>query len=292
MDYRRANFLRNLLMAKDLKSTNPDDYLAYLAGNASIAQIEQCFREFETRSRGANPIEVARQIARKYEDPSNLPASVWMDLQAELDSNQDDAEDFVPDFDSSDYSYISDSDSLDEMETFATSTYIDTIGSGLEIWPASKLHEARPIVAEAILHAEFPNGIHISPLNEFQARTSATKPHRVPVLGVQEIRNFMSKRSPDAIVMDPPLGDDGLSQTDLTEIFEIIRDRKPEGNTFVCDESLPELAHLFQNKSSTEIRKRLAENRSIDDLTYPSVVAYLKQMQWPPAADHHPPDPA
>jgi nicotinic acid mononucleotide adenylyltransferase len=52
----------------------------------------------------------------------------------------------------------------------------------------------------------------------------------------------------------------------------------PSQNVFVCGESQEEFAHLFSDKSSSEIRKRLDEQRSLEGLTYPSVVNYVTRL--------------
>jgi nicotinic acid mononucleotide adenylyltransferase len=50
-------------------------------------------------------------------------------------------------------------------------------------------------------------------------------------------------------------------------------------NTWVCDESLVEFAHLFNDMSSTQIRERRAANQSVADLTFPCVEEYLNELE-------------
>jgi hypothetical protein len=216
-----------------------DEYLEYVAGEETPEMVDYLFRCHESGSPEISALERSRRLARDFENPGNLPQDVWMELQAEHDSTREDAEEFVPDIDYSDYrDYDEDSDSFDDAEQFSTSLYIDTVGPGLEMWPASKVHEARQLSADTVVHSEYPNAIRILSHQEFQALTDNTRRVVVSKLTICEIRKILATKSPDAVIMDPPLGPGGLSQAELVEMFGLIRDRQPDGNTFVfvwCD---------------------------------------------------------
>jgi hypothetical protein len=211
--------------------------MEYFLGKSDPGEVSH-FIETIDHLEGDERLQAIQASARDHVQPEDLPLEVWIQLQ---DSTERDvSEDFIPN-DSAASDVGSDYDELDDERpdsiTFASSSRIERAGAGLEVWPDRRLARAdRPPMssaAEPRHRDDFPNFIECLSRDEFEARFTSTVIRTFPRLGLLEIRTALKGRVPDAIVVDPPYGDDDLSGDELTQILLTFQSLSDSANTFI-----------------------------------------------------------
>jgi hypothetical protein len=87
--------------------------------------------------------------------------------------------------------------------------------------------------AEPRHRGDLPNFIECVSREDFEARFARTHLRTFRRLGLLEIRTALKGRLPEAIVIDPPYGDDALSEDDLTQILLTFQSLSESENTFI-----------------------------------------------------------
>jgi hypothetical protein len=218
-----------------------EQYIPYLLGQSDPQVIDILMRKMEEA--GERPDfdreSFILEFAAQYGDPESLPPDIYMTLGKEedtddLDGSYEVKEESESDVESS-YSYEEDDqqpgkERIDDL--FSTRKHYVPVGGHLELWHPSKIWQVRNRPAESQVHAMFPNICHIVSHKKFQEELAGTKVKVFRRLGVAEFELAVKGGHPEAVVMDPPLMPDGISEAELVEMFRILK--KPEiCNTFI-----------------------------------------------------------
>ncbi|KAH0789609.1 hypothetical protein GPJ56_006495 [Histomonas meleagridis] len=223
---------------------DPLYYAAYARDDEPPEAIERKFAILEQRIQENSNTSTVQDIARKLlaEEalPNQLPTDIWFDLEDEvygpIDSDEGDAS-FLPSYgggDDEEY-YVERSlrtkgkkKSKTSHPTLSTSTQVEHLGSGVDLWPLYKVLKLHSNVG-MIPHRDFVNRETFRTREEFVEELTTPK-YVVDNIDVHTFVDIVGTQV-DAIIMDPPFGHNGW---DGNKLYKFISGLMPHlSRTFI-----------------------------------------------------------
>ncbi|OHT07571.1 hypothetical protein TRFO_05222 [Tritrichomonas foetus] len=205
-------------------------YIDALLQNLTPNEVEEAFK-YKTWLMDAKHYTETQAndlLFTKLATPQNVPPEIWFALEDGNEPRDKEDDDFDPGFEYgyNDYSdddvFLGDSPQSVDKANLATSTKIAKIGGTFEVWPAERYKLACAIPAEELYVTDLLNNIEIISHDDLQRMMNLTTYVYYDKIGLKEIMESVGTDT-EALVMDPPLGKNGFSNQEFTEICKYLK---------------------------------------------------------------------
>ena len=215
------------------KKINYLEYLDVILQNLPPNEIDEVFKfkNFLMNVRHLSEKQANYMLFKQFATPQNVPAEVWFSFDDVAEKTDFDDEEFDPSLDyeygeySDDDGYIGDSFQSIDKANLASSTKITKIGGTFELWTAERYKFACASPAEELSLSDLLNSIELSPYNKIQEMMNQTTYIYFKRIGLKEIQHNIPLDT-DALVMDPPLGKNGFTLKEFSEICVFLKTLK------------------------------------------------------------------